>query len=95
MTTNRTAHGITLTENEFAVLQSLAFNHYGDGGSDVWSWAVNHSEKPSGLKGKSLSGVVSSICAKGLYKTADAGGKDGEYLYRTDLGDRVVQALFR
>lgn len=95
MTATRTAHNITLTENEFAVLQSLAFNNYGDGGSDVWSWAVNDSQMPSSLTGKVLSGVVSSICQKGLYKTAHAGGKDGEYLYRTALGDKVVETLFR
>ena len=95
MTATRTAHGITLTESEFAVLQSLAFNYYGDGGSDVWSFAVNDSDKPSGLTGKILSGVVASICKKGLYKVADAGGKDGSYLGRTILGDQVVQAFFR
>jgi len=95
MTITYEAHGVILTENEFAVLQSLAFNAYGDGGSDVWAWAVNDSSKPSGITGKALSGVVSSLCKKGLYKTGDAGGKDGEYLWRTALGDQVVEKFFR
>lgn len=94
-TETRTAEGVTLTENEFAVLQSLAFNNYGDWGSDVWSWAVNDSQKPSGLTGKTLSGVVSSLCTKGLYRTNDAGGKDGAYLASTVLGDKIIQTLFR
>jgi hypothetical protein len=84
----------TLTANETAVLKSLAFNNYGDGGSDVWSWAINDSSEPSGIEGKALSGVVASICKKGIYKTADAGGKDGAYIYRTELGDEVIAALF-
>ena len=95
MTTTYTAEGIELTANEYEVLQSLAFNNYGDGGSDVWSWAVNESQKPSTISGKALSGVVGSICKKGLYKTGDNGDKHGEYLYRTDLGDKVVAKLFR
>ena len=89
-----TAEGATPTENEYAVLQSLAFNHYGDGGSDVWSWAVNDSQKPSGLTGKTLSGVVASICKKGLYTSHSFGKKDDDFLGRTALGDKVVEILF-
>ena len=85
---------LNLTPSELAVLKSLAFNDYGDGGSEVWSWAINDSGEPSGIEGKALAGVVSSICKKGLYKQADAGGRDGSYLARTVLGDKVIETLF-
>jgi len=96
-TETRTVEGITFTDNEYAVLQSLAFNHYGDGGSDVWSWAVNHSGKPSGIEGKALSGVVASICKKGIYKSHSGytKNKNDDYIERTPLGDKVVDKLFR
>ena len=60
------SNAITLTENEAAVMLSLKHNHYGDEGDGVWSWAINESQKPSGITGKTLSGVVGSLAKKGM-----------------------------
>lgn len=57
----------TLTANETAVLNAIAYNFYGDGpGSDIWADSINDSSKPSGLSGNVLSGTVSSLSQKGL-----------------------------
>ena len=63
-----------LTVNEMKVLKSLAYNDYGEGHA-TWSWAVNESKHPSGIKGKALSGVVASLVKKGLLK-AEGEGED-------------------
>lgn len=60
-----------LTENEHAVMRSLANNHYGDRGDGVWSNSINDSSTPSGLSGKTLSGVIGSLCKKGLISSQE------------------------
>jgi len=92
-TQNKVVQGIIITDSEYAVLQSLYNNHYGDHGSCTWAWAVNHSEKPSGIEGKALSGVVGSLCKKGLYKADNCKGNDAG-LWSTELGDEVMAELF-
>jgi DNA-binding MarR family transcriptional regulator len=62
---------INLTDNEIAVLRSLANNHYGDEGDGVWSFAINDSDTPSGITGPSLSGVIGSLCKKGLIRSEE------------------------
>ena len=62
---------LQLTENETKVMKALANNHYGDNGDGVWSWAVNDSQTPSGITGTSLSGVVGSLCKKGLIRSEE------------------------
>ena len=56
-----------LTTNETAVLLAIAFNDFGDGpGTEIWADCINESSKPSGITGKALSGVVSSLANKGF-----------------------------
>ena len=76
---------IQLTENEQAVLKSLANNHYGDQGDGVWSWAVNESQEPSGITGPALSAVVGSLVKKGLY-TSEEYDRNEQVLWRTETG---------
>lgn len=80
-----------LTFNEKAVMKSLFFNNYGDGGCGVWEWAVNDSQYKSGIDGKALSGVISSLCKKGIYKSEEY-ERNENVLYLTTLG-REVMAL--
>lgn len=69
---------MNITTNELAVLNALSNNHFGDGEPCVWIWSncINQSSKPSGLEGKSLSGVVSSLCSKGLAEVDGNTGRD-------------------
>jgi hypothetical protein len=82
-----------LTENEHAVLKALYNNAYGEKGDGVWAWAVNDSHEPSGITGKSLSGVVGSLCKKGLYRSEEY-DKNEWVLYTTELGNSVMKELF-
>ena len=63
------------TEKEKAVLKSMAFNHYGEG-TCTWSWAMNESREPSGIKGKELSGVIASLVKKGMF-SVEGTGREG------------------
>lgn len=59
----------SLTPNEHKVLRALLTNDYGDGGDGpTYAWAINHAREPSGITGKSLSGVVASLSKKGLVR---------------------------
>lgn len=65
-----------LTSNEIAVIKALAFNNYSIGYGDdlegaTWSECINDSLAPSGIEGRSLSGVVSSLCQKGLIVSSE------------------------
>lgn len=60
-----------LTEKETAVITSLIYNAYGDEDGGVWSGSVNDSRKPSGIEGKELSGVIGSLCKKGLLSSEE------------------------
>lgn len=80
---------ITLTENEKAVMKSLANNHYGEAGDGVWSWAVNDSQTPSGISGASLSGVIGSLCKKGLIRSEEY-EKNEDVIWMNDLGARYI-----
>jgi DNA-binding MarR family transcriptional regulator len=81
-----------LTESEIAVLRSLANNHYGDKGDGVWSWAVNHSDTPSGITGKALSGVMGSLAKKGLI-TSEEYERNEDVIWMTDEGKATVESL--
>lgn len=70
-----------ITDNELAVLRAILTNYFHDGlkgretiGNLVWADCINDAGKPSGVTGKSLSGVVSSLSRKGLIVAE--GGKD-------------------
>lgn len=65
-----------LTQNESKVLKTILTNDFTmsngaipatyEGTDWIWSDCINDSASPSGIEGKSLSGVVSSLCKKGL-----------------------------
>ena len=75
MRTGKGKRAMKLTGLEMKVLKALAFNHYGEGG-ETWSWATNESTYPSGVTGKSLSGVLASLAKKGLVKP-NGEGREG------------------
>lgn len=61
---------MNITDNELAVLKAIRDNYYQGGetpvGYPVWSDHINDSHSPSGIEGKALSGVVSTLAQKGL-----------------------------
>ena len=78
---------ILATENEAKVLRSIATNSYCDANyrsprtyqaPDVWMDCINDSGLPSGIEGKALSGVCSSLSKKGF--ASFSSGKDGSAL---------------
>jgi len=76
---------MNLTENEIKVLNAICHNFYGDGpGDHIWSDSINDSHKPSGIEGKALSGVVSSLCQKGMVETG--GDKKDATCWVTEAG---------
>jgi hypothetical protein len=81
-----------LTPNETLVLKSLYFNAYGEKGDGVWSWAVNDSHAPSGLTGKVLSGVVGSLCKKGIIRS-EYYDKNEDVIWTTDVGKAILEEL--
>ena len=73
---------MNLTNKEFAVLRAIAtncFNHmnygiptcYEEANAEVWTNCINDAKYPSGLEGKALSGVCSSLVRKGLIQSFD------------------------
>lgn len=86
------------TANEMAVLQALAFNNFSVGMCDdfqgaTWSDCINDSEKPSGIQGRSLSGVVSSLCQKGYITSAEYDTNEWTISW-TDMGREFARANF-
>lgn len=68
---------MTTTQNETAVILALATNDFGNQAGDwVWANSINDARKPSGIEGKALSGVVSSLVQKGLVETDGNTGRD-------------------
>lgn len=67
---------MNITANELAVLKALNSNHFGSAGEWVWSNCINDSSSPSGIEGKALSGVVSSLCSKGLAQVDGNTGRE-------------------
>ncbi len=69
---------VAITDNEKRVLRAILTNCFHDGtqGEDkitnpVWSNCINDADEPSGLEGKSLSGVCGSLAQKGMIGTND------------------------
>ena len=69
-----------ITANEAAVLRSIATNCYNvmnygvpscyeEANQEIWTNLLNDAEFPSGLEGKTLSGVCGSLAKKGLTKS--------------------------
>ena len=93
---------MTTTVKEQAVLVAIYWNFYGNCGisertgreqrldSPVWSDCINHSSKPSGVEGRSLPGVVSSLAKKGLV-TCDK-DSEGDLITLTEAGLAALPA---
>lgn len=80
-----------VTNNEYKVLRSLLTNDFGDrGDGPTYAWAINDSDEPSGITGKSLSGVVASLSKKGLVK-CEQWGDDGT-VQITEAGITLARA---
>lgn len=65
-----------ITENELKVLIAIRYNWFSSGdpvGCEVWSLQIDDSNQPSGLAGRTLSGVCASLAKKGLVKTGGCG----------------------
>ena len=88
-----------ITTNEAAVLRSIATNYYNslNGGAPsnyaeannpVWSELINDASIPSGITGKSLSGVCGSLAQKGFI------GSDGECTWLTETGWNALIAHY-
>jgi hypothetical protein len=78
-----------LTPRETKVLKAMAFNHYGEG-TCTWSWAMNESRAPSGIKGKELSGVIASLAKKGLLSVEKGETKKDDAIYTTEAGKAAM-----
>lgn len=82
------------TDLEIKVLTAVLHNYFHDGAQDfdkingyVWSNCINDSDKPSGIEGKQLSGVVASLCRKKLLNS------DGECVALTKEGYDIAKAV--
>ena len=85
-----------LTPNETAVMTALAYNNYsiGDDPQDgqTWSELINDSSKPSGITGKSLSGVVSSLVKKNLIYSSEY-DRNEFVIGFTSEGAKIAEAI--
>ncbi len=71
-----------ITSNERKVLRAVLTNYFTslNGGlpteyevESVWANCINDSNEPSGVEGKRLSGVISSLNSKGLVRSSGKG----------------------
>lgn len=65
---------MAITDNERKVLAAIKHNYFaagnfGDDAPWIWSDCINDSDKPSGIEGKTLSGICGSLATKGLVET--------------------------
>lgn len=77
---------MNITDNEAKVLKAVLTNDFTmsngrvpdkfEGSDWIWSDCINDTRFPSGIEGKALSGVVSSLCQKGLLQTDGNSGRD-------------------
>lgn len=79
----------TTTDREYRVLRAVITNQYHDGqdpiNNEIWVSEIDAAREPSGISGKALSGVVSSLSKKGLVVT------DGECISVTEAGFIAAQ----
>lgn len=83
---------VHLTSNEARALRACFASEYADGGKhpSPWSWSVT---EHSGLKPRSLGGVVASLVAKGLVTSNGVGTKqDDNYVAVTEAGFQAARA---
>ena len=96
---------MNVTLNEYKVLRSILTNEYNanngrDNGSaegtETYSDSINDSREPSGITGRALGGVVSSLDKKGLVVADGWGGRDAgvrltEAGYNTAKGPSPIE----
>lgn len=84
-----------LTKSEKKVLKAIHHNYYHGNDSivrdPIWSDSINDSSFPSGIKGKELSGTVSSLKKKGIVDINND-GKDST-IWITELGYNISKDL--
>lgn len=94
---------IQITENEAKVLRAIATNcfnvlnygipsSYEDASNWVWTDCLNDAKFPSGIEGKSLSGVCGSLSKKGLIESDDCPGEESILL--TEAGFDAMMKFF-
>jgi len=93
-----------ITQNEAAVLRAIATNCYNvmnygnpscyeEANQEIWTNLINDAEYPSGIEGKSLSGVCGSLARKGLILSFE-GGKDSTIMM-TEEGFNAYSEFYR
>ena len=94
-----------ITSNEAAVLQAIATNcfnvlnygvptSYDEANQEIWTNLINDAEYPSGIEGKALSGVCSSLVKKGLIKSFTGFEKDDATVMLTEEGFNAYRAFY-
>lgn len=72
----------SVTHAEMLVLKAVFFNHFSPSNGQgketdideaIWSDCINDSAKPSGIEGKALSALVSTLCQKGFMRSSGSG----------------------
>jgi hypothetical protein len=90
-----------ITPYEAAVLRAIATNcfnvmNYGvptcyeDANAEIWTDSINDAKYPSGLEGKALSGVCSSLAKKGLVEKSFS-----ETIVLTEEGFNAYVAFYK
>ena len=69
ITTNEAAGLRAIATNCFNVLNYGIPTCYAEANQEIWTDLINDAEYPSGIEGKALSGVCSSLVKKGLMKS--------------------------
>lgn len=93
-----------ITSNEMKVLRTVCRNdftgangalpkNYSEASDWIWSDCINESRFPSGIEGRALSGVVSSLCQKGLLQIDGNSGRDA-CVRLTEQGFNEVAGTF-
>lgn len=79
-----------LTKFELAVLTAIDNSEYGEYLLDeIWSFSVTQNMPEDGPKGRSISGVVSSLSKKGLVHCGGTWGQDMATIGMTEAGVKL------
>lgn len=90
--TTTTIAPVATTEKEYRVLRAILTNWFGnsDPTAEIWSAQIDDANEPSGLRGKTLSAVCSTLTQKGLVKSSGS-GRDA-VIWLTAAGIATAQA---
>lgn len=94
-----------ITSNEAAVLQAIATNCYNvlnygvptcfeEANQEIWTNLINDAKYPSGIEGKALSGVCSSLVKKGLIHSFTGFEKGDATVALTEEGFNAYRAFY-